>query len=242
MRFWNELTNGLYNPVRGSAARVESEANLDSATPNRAPARPIRGGPSLARKNSAGWRSLINILFPVAVAATVVACARSDASGRFSVREASVAGGMLSAQIDWQPSDILLDGLDHGIPLVFDITLSAQAPGRFGWETNLAQQRWRRELRYFPLTRQYQLRDPDHAQDGAQTRSYSVRQLVIAAITDLRLPLDPAIGAAPAQRYQLRMDLERDALPGALRLPALIDADWRLSTGNYAWPTASSAG
>lgn len=187
------------------------------------------------------WKKFINILFPAVAVMATAACARSDGNARFAVREASVAGGTLTAQLDWQPSETLLDGLDHGIPLVFDITLSAQAPGKLGWEMQLATQHWRRELRYFPLTRQYQLRDPD-ASHGTQARSYAVRNAVIAAITDLRLPLDAAVSAASAQNYVLRIDLERNALPGALRLPALIDSDWRLSTGNYAWQPRSNAG
>lgn len=188
------------------------------------------------------WKKSINLLFLIVVLATAAGCARADADVGFKVRDAAVAGGVLTARIDWQPGETLLDGLDHGIPLVFAITLTAQAPGAFGLPRTLARQHWRRELRYFPLTRQYQLRDPDRAQDSAQTRSYGVRQLVIAAITDLRLPLDAALGAAPAQRYVLRIDLERDALPGALRLPALIDADWRLSTGDYTWRAGAGTG
>ncbi|MFT3790352.1 MAG: DUF4390 domain-containing protein [Rudaea sp.] len=181
------------------------------------------------------------MLLLCAVAATA-ACARRDDGARFAVREAAVSGGVLSAQLDWRPNEALLDGLDHGIPLVFEITLRAQAPGRFGWRTDLASQRWRRELRYFPLTRQYQLRDPDRAHDAAETRSYPLRAYLIAALSDLRLPLDAAMAAAAAQRYVLRIDLERNALPGALRLPALIDADWRLSTGNHAWQARAGAG
>lgn len=188
------------------------------------------------------WKKFTNILFLVVAGATTAACARTDDGARFSVREAAVAAGTLSAQLDWQPGETLLDGLDHGIPLVFDISLSAQAPGRLGLQANLAQQHWRRELRYFPLTRRYQLRDPDNLHAAAAAPSYAVRALAIAALADLRLPLDPALAAAPAQRYVLRIDLERDALPGALRLPALFDADWRLSTGNHAWQARSGAG
>ena len=178
----------------------------------------------------------------VAIAALTAACGRSQEGVRFNVREAAVAGAALSAQLDWQPGDTLLDGLDHGIPLVFEISLSAQAPGRLGLQTTLAEQRWRRELRYFPLTRQYQLRDPDNLHGAVVAPSYAVRALAIAALADLRLPLDPQLAAAPAQRYLLRIDLERDALPGALRLPALFDADWHLSTGNYTWQAKSGTG
>lgn len=188
------------------------------------------------------WKKSRSILFLIAAAVLAMACARRDDGARLKVREATVSGGVLSAQLDWQPNDVLLDGLDHGVPLVFEITLVAQAPGSFGWQASLASQRWRRELRYFPLTRQYQLRDPDRPRDATQTRSYPVRAYLIAALSDLRLPLDAQMAAAAAQRYVLRIDLERDSLPGALRLPALIDADWNLSTGNYAWPARSGAG
>ena len=87
------------------------------------------------------------------------------------------------------------------------------------------------------------MRDPD----GAETRSYAARASLIAAIADLRLDLPeswsaPAMQDGAAQRYSLRIELERDNLPGALRLPALIDASWRLSTGSYTWPVPPTAG
>jgi hypothetical protein len=221
MRSWNELLSGLRNPAAGSAVRC---------------VRRFAGGPAPRRCHC------LRLLGFLAVTALTAACGSKQDGARFNVREAAVTGGTLSAQLDWQPGDTLLDGLDHGIPLVFEINLAAQAPGRLGLQTDLAQQRWRRELRYFPLTRQYQLRDPDNLHSAAVAPSYAVRALAIAALADLRLPLDPAVVAAPAQSYLLRIDLERDALPGALRLPALFDADWRLSTGNYAWQAKSGTG
>ncbi|HEY8010664.1 MAG TPA: DUF4390 domain-containing protein [Rudaea sp.] len=185
------------------------------------------------------WKKLISILSPIALAA----CVQAPAAGAFAVRAAAIEYGQLNAQIDWQPSAVLLDALDHGIALDFAITLKAQAPALLGWQRTLAQTSWHRELRYFPLTRQYQLRDPD----GAETRSYAARASLIAAIADLRLDLPaswsvPAMQGGTAQRYSLRIELERDNLPGALRLPALIDASWRLSTGSYTWPVPPTAG
>ena len=105
----------------------------------------------------------------------------------------------------------------------------------------------RKPLRYFPLTRQYQLRDPgDDPSRDTETRNYPARALLIAALSDLRLglPADwPAhTSSAGVQSYTLRIDLQRDNLPGALRLPALIDPDWRLSTGNFTWAATPNAG
>ncbi|MBS0590835.1 MAG: DUF4390 domain-containing protein [Proteobacteria bacterium] len=187
------------------------------------------------------WKKSISVFCCIASALASSACAWRAGDAHFAVRDAAIADGALSVRLDWQPNEALLDGLDHGIPLVFDIDLSAQAPGLLGRERTVAAQRWRRELRYFPLTRQYQLREGNSARRGP-VRSYSVRALVIAALADLRLPLDPALLAAPAQRYVLRIDLDRDALPGALRLPALFDANWHLSTGNHTWQARSGAG
>jgi len=141
----------------------------------------------------------------------------------------------------------MLDALDHGIALDFEVTLEAEGAPWLGWRSHVGHATFRRELRYFPLTRQYQMRDPKN--DGArpgETRNYAARASLIAAISDLRLDLPPdwivADKSSLVERYTLRVDLQRDNLPGALRLPALIDADWRLSTGIYAWPATPNAG
>jgi hypothetical protein len=181
-----------------------------------------------------------------ALAGALCACSHG-ASPRFAVRSANIEHGVLAAQLDWRPSALMLDALDHGIALDFEVTVEAQGAAWMGWHRQLGLATWRRELRYFPLTRQYQMRDPQNdAAHAGETRNYPARASLVAAISDLRLDL-PAdwVGAADAgavQRYTLRIDLQRDNLPGALRLPALIDADWRLSTGIFAWPATPNAG
>ena len=186
------------------------------------------------------------VALAILVAGLLAACAQKSPSA-FAVRSASIDHDILSAQLDWHPSALMLDALDHGIALDFEVRIEAQGPSRLGWRADLGNAHWRRELRYFPLTRQYQMRDPD--QDTAHdedTRNYPARALLVAAISDLRLDLPanwlPATKVGTVDRYTLRIDLQRDNLPGALRLPALIDADWRLSTGKYIWPAALSAG
>lgn len=189
-------------------------------------------------------RTSLQLLAILAIA--LCGCSQKSSSP-FAVRGANIEHGVLAAQLDWRPSALVLDALDHGIALDFEVIVEAQGASRFGWHPKIEQVRWRRELRYFPLTRQYQMRDPDQdAAHDAETRSYSARALLIAAISDLRLQLPPSwsepIAANAIERYVLRIDLLRDNLPGALRLPALIDPDWRLSTGNFTWPATPSAG
>lgn len=169
------------------------------------------------------WTKALSIFCCIALAA----CAR--APGALAVRSASIDGGVLSARIDWQPDASVLAALDHGIALDFIVSVAAKTPGMLGLEKSATQQR-HLQLRYFPLSRQYQLRDLDLA----QTRSFAARALALAAFEDLRLPL-PGWDAHGAQRYALDIALDRESLPGALRLPALLQPAWQLSSGEYAW-------
>lgn len=184
-------------------------------------------------------------VFLAVLATALCACSRGGSSPSFAVRAANIDHGTLSAQLEWRPSALMLDALDHGIALDFEVAVEAQGPSWLGWRAEIGRARWHRELRYFPLTRQYQMRDPE-TDSASDTRNYPARASLIAAISDLRLDLPPrwlgAAQAGPVERYTLRIDLQRDNLPGALRLPALIDPDWRLSTGTYAWPATPTAG
>jgi len=172
------------------------------------------------------WIKLLSVLCIIALAA----CAR--APGALAVRAASIDAGVLSARVDWQPDAAVLAALDHGIALDFVVTVAAHEGGWLGAE-RAAQQR-HLQLRYFPLSRQYQLRDLDLA----QTRSFAARALALAAFEELRLPL-PNWDAHGASSFRLAIALDRDSLPGALRLPALLQPAWRLSSGEFAWQAAA---
>lgn len=169
------------------------------------------------------WKSVISIFLCVALAA----CAR--APGAFAVRSAALDGAVLTIRSDWRPDAQVLDALDRGIELPFVVTLRALRPGMLGEET-VATYRRHVQLRYFPLSRQYQVRD---AEDAA-TRNYAARALALAAMENLRLPLSGFDGAGATQ-FRVRITLDRDALPGALRLPAVLRSAWRMDSGDYAW-------
>jgi len=186
------------------------------------------------------WKRVINTLFLIGLALGAGACTRAQ-HGTFVVTNATLDHGALAAQLDWRPNALLLDALDHGIPLEFEIRLDAREPAWWGGQHRLARVRWHRELRYFPLTRQYQLRDPDPA-SRVEARHFSSRALLVAAICDLHLDLPADWSGTAAPNFSLRVDLQRERLPGALRLPALLETDWGLSTGNYSWPVPHAAG
>ena len=146
------------------------------------------------------------------------------------MRAAALQADTLSAQVAWAPDTSVLDALDHGIPLDFVLTLRAQRHGALGWHRTVAVLQRHLQLRYYPLSRKYQLLDVDLA----QSRSYATRSLALAALEDLRLPL-VGWSAPAADNFELDIALNRSALPGALRLAALLRPAWWLSSGEFAW-------
>jgi hypothetical protein len=171
------------------------------------------------------WKSLISIL----ALGVVAGCASTPPA--FVVRNAAIESGTLTARLEWHPDARVLEALDHGIALEFAVRVQARTSATFGWRRTLAAQTRHLQLRYFPLSRQYQLRDLDLN----QTRSYAARALALAALEDLRLPLHDWNSAA-ADRYEFTIALERSTLPGALHLPALLLPAWRQCRGEYTWP------
>jgi hypothetical protein len=178
------------------------------------------------------WKKIASVLFCAALSA----CAAGGDAAQLRIRSASVVQGVLTARLLWQPSQAVLAALDNGIVLDFIVDVRAYGPARLGWRSTLAHAERHIELRYFPLSRRYQLRDLDRG----ETRSYGARAQLVAALEDLRLDLPESWRAGTARAYALTIDLDRDRLPGSLRLPALLRPDWRLSSGDYSWQTATA--
>ena len=174
------------------------------------------------------WKSIISSVGGLALAA----CARGPDA--MSITSASIVADTLLAQITWQPDPNLLDALDHGIPLDFVVTLTAQKDAVLGLHSDVASQHRHVQLRYYPLSRYYQLRDLDLD----RTRSFPARASALAALENLRLPLT-AWPSTHADRFTVDVAMNRAALPGVLRMSSLVRPEWWLSSGAYAWaPTA----
>lgn len=180
-------------------------------------------------------------LSAIAIAACLLAGCGALAQqqpGALSVRAARMAGTsdapVLELALDCRLSGPMLDALDHGIPLTFRVRIDA---ARWRFLPSDARSEQRIELRYFPLSRRYQLRDLDAIAD---VRSFATPGNLLAGLNSLRLPL-PAKFATLPRGATVRIDagLETSALPGALRLPALFEPAWRLSAAEYAWQPAA---
>jgi len=175
------------------------------------------------------WKNVVSALL---CAALVCGCAGGAAQLR--VRNAQLANGVLTAQLQWQPNDTVLDALDHGIALEFLLRVRAYGPARLGWHSTLARADRHIELRYFPLSRYYQLLDLDRH----QSRGFPARASALAAFEDIRIPLS-TWNAAEADRYRLDVAIDRKTLPGVLRMSSLVRPAWWLHSDAYTWPAGN---
>jgi len=186
-------------------------------------------------RSSTSLASVTCLLACVIAACGVIA---QQQPGTLVIRSARLAGvpdaPVLELALDCRLSGPMQDALDHGIPLTLRVAVDA---GRWRFVPHAEQSEHRIELRYFPLSRRYQLRDLD---GSADVRSFATPGYLLAGLNSLRLPLPPAFAALP-RGTSLRIDagLEPEALPGALRLPALFEPAWRLSAAEYTWQPAA---
>lgn len=180
----------------------------------------------------------------VLVSALALALAGCDAiraqrPGSLDVRSARLVGGggvaALELGLDCRLSGPAQDALEHGIPITLQVDLAA---GR--WPSAQTQTR-RVELRYFPLSRRYQMRETgSNEAGGTEPRSFATPAYLFAALGALRFDLPAEFaGLPPATPLRVTARLDPAALPGPLRLPALFEPAWRLASPEYAWTLAA---
>lgn len=179
------------------------------------------------------WKKLASF---ICMAVLLAACGvlREQVPGTLVVRDArlvaAAAGPRLEVDLDCRLNGPISDALEHGIPITLDFRLQVEG------DAHAPSNRRSVELRYFPLTRRYQLRDSG----SGEVRSFAAAGYLTDALAALHLSLpDSFSGLAPGTRLSLEVGLDHAALPGALRLPAMLEPAWRLIAPEYSWTLAA---
>lgn len=156
----------------------------------------------------------------------------------FRVRHASLSFQQdaiaLIAGITYRFSDTLIEALQHGVPLTLTVTTSIRQPRHWLWDDTL----WRRKLnfriQYYPLSQMYRVVD----ETNRFQRSFPRLETALAALgvlDEIALPVDEG-WAPPRNSYaQLRVRLNIERLPWALRPLAYFSPEWRLYSSPYRW-------
>ncbi|HVF34012.1 MAG TPA: DUF4390 domain-containing protein [Candidatus Saccharimonadia bacterium] len=171
-------------------------------------------------------------LLSLIVLATLLPGCGDGTAPRASITRAALIADpapALEAELELVLSRAMLDALEQGIPLVLELALEGRDP-----DATLSASRTLK-LRYLPLARRWQLVD-----GGGAERHFARRAQLLAALDRVRVPLPPEwLVLRDGGRFRLTLSLDTGALPGPLRLPALLRRDWRFPTTTYAWQAAS---
>jgi len=156
----------------------------------------------------------------IALSALLTACAgagQAPTRAEIVAAELSADHRVLDMQLHLVASPVLAQALAHGVPLAFEFRLRP-ATG--------ASHRQQLRLQFLPLTGRYQLR-----QSGLPDQQFGSQLQLFAALDRVRLEFDQPLAASGWVSFAL----DRRALPAALRLPALLERDWRIASERRHW-------
>ncbi len=141
---------------------------------------------------------------------------------------------LLDATASIELNSSIESGLSSGVPLYFNATFEIKKSNPWWLDETIYKQEYRYSLVYYELTRHYRVSWLN------ESRSRNFRSLLdaLASIgTVKRMPVLAAHELSEQYAYQasLRLTLDQNALPLALRPLAFVNSGWRLKSEEYQW-------
>jgi len=140
---------------------------------------------------------------------------------------------LVDAQILYQPSKTILDALEHGVPLTFEVKLDVRRKDAWIWERTVARHRLRYSLRYHALVSRYEVFLPDKKVLRYATLEAALRAL--GGLSDLSLVESASLESDEEYELHLGIELDIESLPVPLRPRAYLSSDWSLSYEHRPW-------
>ncbi len=144
---------------------------------------------------------------------------------------------LLDARIDYRLSAGLIEALENGVPLTFEVQAEA-LEDLFGlWRQSIASHSRFYRLEYHALSERYLTGRLD---ENTRTAHASLDAALDALGSVVRLPLVTRAEIKADTRYfiRLRTRLDVSSLPTPLRLTAYLNQAWRLQSEWRQWPLA----
>ena len=181
-------------------------------------------------------RRIMNRLF--LVLAIICTCQTAWAEG-FTIRsvETSLVEKVytVSAQIEYQFTDVAIEALQNGVPLLVLIDIKVDRERSWWLDKNIAKLQQGYLLLYHALTEKYIV---NNLNSGAQDNYDSLNSAVFALGQLENLPILDANLVSEDNRILVRLHtyLDLEALPAPMRPLAYISSQWRLESDWYEWP------
>ncbi len=162
----------------------------------------------------------------------------ASAEARFEISEVKVnlvdKVYYLSAQIDYELSDKMMEVMHKGVPVVVALDIEFLRSRKYLWDEEVAQLVQRYRLEYHALTRQYLV---TNLNSGSQ-HSFPTLEVALALLgTVVDLPVLDKQLIEEKERYVglMRASVDVAELPTPLRLRAYFSSDWHLTSEWYSW-------
>ncbi len=176
----------------------------------------------------------------VSITLCFAGCSQTDSSaGRLDVRPNTSWQQnqlLIESGIEFEPSPAMLEALEHGVALELDV--SARISRRFGPIARLQTlEITQYRIRYLPLVEYWQL-DVIEADGATTSQSYPRFWLLLDALREPRLYSTGLVRDMLEHgrwQVQIRVELDRTALPAPMQLPSVIESEWRLTGPWHTW-------
>ncbi len=141
----------------------------------------------------------------------------------------------LSAQIEYQFTDVAVEALQNGVPLLILIDIEVDRERNWWLDKNIAELQQGYLLLYHALTEKYIV---NNLNSGAQENYDSLSAAVSALGKVENLPILDANLVNDDKGFIVRLHtyLDLEALPAPMRPLAYISSQWRLESDWYEWP------
>lgn len=169
---------------------------------------------------------------------TLVFSTPSMAAG-FTIENASATFNQnalsVNAKFDLNISDAVDEALHNGVSISLITTLDLYTKRRYIWDERIAQWIFSHHISYHSLTRRYILSSPQ----SAESSSFSSLEDLLNQIETFSFQSDILADTLPESKsgytLQLRILLDKSALPTPLRVMTLISPAWRLKSKVHEW-------
>ena len=180
------------------------------------------------------------IFFVLGLGIVPITCVTSTAfSAEITIRDASTVLTdnvyRLNADINYQFSDVALEALQRGVPLVVELNINIERERAYMWNETTASLLQRYQLRYVALTKRYVIANLN---SGAETQ-YPSRVMAInelGEIIDLPILDSGLINSDDDYSINLRASFDIESLPVPMRVTAYFSSDWRIKSEWRTWP------
>jgi len=171
--------------------------------------------------------------------ALVLASTTSSMAAGFVIEKANANFNQnalsVNAKFELSISDAVDEALHNGVSISLMTTLDLYAKRRYMWDERIAQWVFRHQISYHTLTRRYILSSPQ----TAESSSFSSLEDLLSQVETFSFQSDILADTLPKSKsgytLQLRIALDKSALPTPLRVMTFISPAWRLKSKVHEW-------